>query len=38
VKRTKTQKRDLEQHLHRLPGLGKWVIDIPPPRPDLVIN
>jgi len=38
VKRTKAQKRELEQHLHRLPGLEKWVIDIPPPSPDLVIN
>jgi len=38
VKRTKAQKKELEQHLHRLPGLGKWVIDIPPPGPDVGIN
>jgi Rhodopirellula transposase DDE domain len=38
VKRTQAQKRALEKHLQRLPGLGKWFIDIPPPSPDLVLN
>ncbi|HKB40049.1 MAG TPA: transposase [Gemmataceae bacterium] len=38
VRRSKAQKRALERHLQRLPGLGKWFIDIPPPSPDLVFN
>ena len=38
VRRSKAQKKALEQHLQRLPGLGKWFIDIPPPSPDLVFN
>jgi hypothetical protein len=28
----------LEQYLERLPGLGRWFIDIPPPSLDEVIN
>ncbi len=34
VRRTKAEKKRLEQRLHRLAGLAKWVIDIPPPNPD----
>jgi hypothetical protein len=38
VRRTKAQMKALAQHLQRLPELGKWFIDIPPPSPDLTIN
>ena len=32
VRRTAAEQRRLEKYLERLPGLGRWFIDIPPPR------
>lgn len=37
VRRTAAEQRRLERYLERLPGLGRWFIDIPPPSPDEVI-
>jgi transposase len=36
VRRTAAEQRRLEQYLDRLPSLGRWFIDIPPPSPDEV--
>jgi hypothetical protein len=36
VRRTVAEQRRLEQYLERLPGLGRWFIDIPPPSLDEV--
>jgi hypothetical protein len=38
VKRTKAQKKNLEERLNRKPGLEKWAIEIPPPPPDQVLT
>ncbi len=38
VKRTKAQRRRLEQRLQRKPGLEKWAIEIAPPPPDQTIT
>jgi hypothetical protein len=38
VKRTKAQKKKLEERLKRKPGLEKWAIEIPPPPPDQVLT
>jgi hypothetical protein len=37
VKLTKAQRKRLEQHLQRKPGLEKWAIEIAPPPPDQAI-
>jgi transposase len=34
VRRTMAEQRHLEKYLERLPGLGRWFIDIPPPSLD----
>ena len=36
-KRSPAEQRSLEKYLERLPGLGRWFIDIPPPSLDEVI-
>ena len=38
VKRSAAQQRHLEKHLERLPTLGRWFVDIPPPSLDEVIS
>ncbi len=38
VKRTKAQKKRLEQHLKRKPGIEKWAIEIAPLPPDQLIT
>jgi hypothetical protein len=38
VRRTAAEQRRLEKYLERLPGLGRWFVDIPPPSPDELIN
>jgi Rhodopirellula transposase DDE domain len=38
VKLTRAQRKRLEQHLQRKPGLEKWAIEIPPPPPDQTIT
>ncbi len=38
VKRTKAQKKRLEQHLKRKPGIEKWAIENAPLPPDLLIT
>jgi hypothetical protein len=38
VKLTKAERKRLEQHLRRKPGLEKWAIEIPPPTPDQTIT
>jgi hypothetical protein len=38
VKLTRAERRRLEQHLQRTPGLEKWAIEIPPPTPDQTIT
>lgn len=37
VKRTAAEQRRWEKYLERLPGLGRWFIDIPPPSLDEAI-
>jgi hypothetical protein len=38
VKRTKAEKKRVEQWLERKPGLEKWAIEIAPPPPDQLIT
>lgn len=38
VKRSKTEKKRLEEWLKRKPGLEKWAIEIAPPPPDQLIT
>lgn len=38
VKRTKAQKKSLEERLQRKPGLEKWAIEIAPPPTDQVLT
>jgi hypothetical protein len=38
VKLTQAQRKRLEKHLQRQPGLEKWAIEIPPPPPDQTIT
>jgi Rhodopirellula transposase DDE domain len=38
VKRTKAQKKSLEEWLKRKPGLEKWAIEITPPPPDQTLE
>jgi hypothetical protein len=38
VKRTKAQKKSVEERLKRKPGLEKWAIEITPPPPDQVLT
>jgi hypothetical protein len=38
VRRSAAEQRRLEKYLERLPGLGRWFIDIPPPSPDELLN
>lgn len=38
VKRSKAEKKQLEQRLKRKPGLEKWAIEITPPPPDQVLT
>jgi hypothetical protein len=38
VKRTKAERKRVEERLRRKPGLEKWAIEIPPPLPDRTIT
>jgi Rhodopirellula transposase DDE domain len=38
VKLTKAERKRLEQHLQRQPGVEKWAIEIAPPEPDQTIT